>query len=200
MTTSAPILGEPLPVELMNTVWIDRHGEHDAVETPGGLAGWLRSLGPRLPALEHLGPDDVDDLAGRLVPLRDALRLLAAEVTQDTRWPRPGAAALDRSVAAVNAAVVARTPQLVWTAGAEPARRDRPHADGTAALVSAFAEEGIALFGEGGQTPLRACYAPNCGLYFAKDHPRREFCSPGCSNRARAARHYQRRRRTGSPA
>jgi predicted RNA-binding Zn ribbon-like protein len=35
---------------------------------------------------------------------------------------------------------------------------------------------------------------PNCVLFFIKDHPRREWCSPGCGNRARVAHHYDRHR------
>jgi predicted RNA-binding Zn ribbon-like protein len=43
---------------------------------------------------------------------------------------------------------------------------------------------------------LRACNAPGCVLYFVKDHPRRQWCSNACGNRARAARHYQRHRKS----
>jgi predicted RNA-binding Zn ribbon-like protein len=44
----------------------------------------------------------------------------------------------------------------------------------------------------GRDTPvLQACLAPGCILYFARTHPRREWCSVECGNRARAARHYQ---------
>ena len=49
-------------------------------------------------------------------------------------------------------------------------------------------------------------HAPGCVLYFIKDHPRREWCSTACGNRARAARHYARHTRntkaptTDSPA
>src|SRR6266851_2221676 len=47
---------------------------------------------------------------------------------------------------------------------------------------------------------LRACHAPGCVLYFVKSHPRREWCSVACGNRARAARHYDKIRegRAGS--
>jgi predicted RNA-binding Zn ribbon-like protein len=51
-----------------------------------------------------------------------------------------------------------------------------------------------------GENPvgLRACYAPGCVLYFVNSHPRREWCSTACGNRARAARHYQRHHTTSS--
>ncbi|WP_225993278.1 CGNR zinc finger domain-containing protein [Actinomadura rudentiformis] len=42
---------------------------------------------------------------------------------------------------------------------------------------------------------LRACLAPGCVLYFLKNHPRREWCTAACGNRARGARHYRRHRR-----
>jgi predicted RNA-binding Zn ribbon-like protein len=35
----------------------------------------------------------------------------------------------------------------------------------------------------------------NHSLYFVKRHPRREWCSAGCGNRARVARHYHRHRK-----
>ncbi len=37
--TSAPLLGEPVPVELVNTVWADRDGVHDALESPAENTG-----------------------------------------------------------------------------------------------------------------------------------------------------------------
>jgi predicted RNA-binding Zn ribbon-like protein len=44
------------------------------------------------------------------------------------------------------------------------------------------------------QPDLRACGAPGCVLMFVKDHPRREWCSVACGNRARQARLTARRR------
>lgn len=59
---------------------------------------------------------------------------------------------------------------------------------------AAIAAEAVELFTGEDRVLLRACYAPGCVLYFVKDHPRREWCSPSCGNRARAARHYRRNR------
>jgi predicted RNA-binding Zn ribbon-like protein len=42
---------------------------------------------------------------------------------------------------------------------------------------------------------LRACQGPGCVLFFIRDR-RREWCSHGCGNRARAARHYARARQS----
>lgn len=202
MDTSAPLLGEPLPVELMNTIWADREGVHDALSEPADTAAWLRAIAPRIDLstadLDSLTADsNLDHLAKRLVALRDALRRLAAEATGD---PRPAAASatreLDAAVAAVNqaAGAVPRWSALAWAPGEPPTRLTRTHGQASAAAVSAIAEEAISLFGQDERLLLRACLAPGCVLYFLKDHPRREWCSPACGNRARGARHYQRHR------
>jgi predicted RNA-binding Zn ribbon-like protein len=58
----------------------------------------------------------------------------------------------------------------------------------TAALAQVAAEAQQLLTGG---SLLRACHAPGCVLYFARTHPRREWCSVACGNRVRAARHYR---------
>jgi len=58
--------------------------------------------------------------------------------------------------------------------------------------LSSIAHQSIDLLVGEDRVNLRACYAPGCVLYFVKDHPRREWCSHACGNRARAARHYRR--------
>lgn len=177
----------------MNTLWADRAGVHDALTTPAEVADWLGAVSPRLPDL--LSPADLDHLARRLLPLRGALRQLAAEATGDTRWTTPDAGKLDRAVTEVNAVVVPRSPQLVWAAGRAPTQQARVESDPADAVLSTFAEEAIALFSDGEKSPLRVCEAPDCGLYFVKNHPRREWCSAACGNRVRAARHYRRHRK-----
>jgi predicted RNA-binding Zn ribbon-like protein len=203
MSTNAPLLGEPLPVELMNTVWADRDGVHDALRDPDGTRAWLRAVAPRTDLMTPDGvaaltTSDLVRLGDRLVGLRDALRRLAAEATAD---PRPAAASdtreLEAAVTRLNEAA-GDTPHwsaLSWTPGREPARHMRSSGQAASAAVSAIAEETITLFSQDARHRLRACLAPGCVLYFLKNHPRREWCSAGCGNRARAARHYQRHRR-----
>ncbi|MFJ6671200.1 CGNR zinc finger domain-containing protein [Actinosynnema sp. NPDC091369] len=200
MDTDAPLLGEPLPVELMNTVWADRDGVHDALRDRDGVRAWLRSVCPRT---DLLCPDDLDAVSAvdldRLVGLRDALRRLAAEVTGD---PRPAAVSdprgLQAAVTVVNEAAgdTPRWSALSWAPGESPSRHRRTGGRAVPAAVSAIAEDAIALFGDDTRHRLRACLGPGCVLYFLKDHPRREWCSAGCGNRARSARHYQRHRGT----
>jgi predicted RNA-binding Zn ribbon-like protein len=127
--------------------------------------------------------------------LRDAVRLLAAQVTADER---PGAAATAADVEAaleqVNAtAAELPRPRLALRDG----RLERGLAGGPSPVTTGLAriaEQAVALLGGKEAGRLRACYAPGCVLYFVKAHPRREWCSVGCGNRVRAARHYRRTR------
>ena len=191
VTTRAKLLGEPLPVELMNTVTIDRDGVYDALDTEAGITTWLRAVGDRIGAeavFDEPDEDVVPRVGRRLRKLRDALRTMASEVTDDPR-PRATARGMTRSeaIATLNSLARAR-PQLVWPA--ERAFRVDGTADDLAAGLIAY--QGVELFTGADRDRLRPCLAPNCSLFFVKDQNRREWCSPECGNRARVARHYQR--------
>ena len=172
---------EPRPVLLMNTIWANRSQVHDDLTTVGGLRDFLG-----VPA------DQVDLEAFRA--LRQALRDLAGVLTEDTR-----AIARDRdlgrAVAEVNRAArsARRWPRLIVRDG-ELLRDNESEGSPTLQALASIAAEAVELFTGENRVLLRACYAPGCVLYFVKDHPRREWCSPSCGNRVRAARHYRRNR------
>jgi predicted RNA-binding Zn ribbon-like protein len=199
MVTTATLLGEPLPVELMNTVSAERGRVTDALSNDAETAAWLRAVADRIGAetgtpSELLDEDALQAVAEDLRQLRDALRRLAAETTAD---PRPAATAPDLArqdaVDTVNA--LARTwPELSWPADGDPRRVHRGRGSTARLAVELIAHQGVELFTGPDRDRLRACLAPNCLLYFVKDHGRREWCSTLCGNRIRAARHYRRHR------
>jgi len=158
----SPRLDQGPTVDLLNTVWADRSGVHD----------------------------DLSGETDALRELRDAVRVLAADRTDD---PRPVAAGHQERVAAAVAtlnAAAAQAPgwptlvdgRLEWTSSAR----------GEARRLGELAGEAVRFLAD--DPELRACLAPGCVLYFVKDHPRRAWCSTSCGNRERAARHYARRR------
>jgi predicted RNA-binding Zn ribbon-like protein len=178
---------EPVPVRLMNTVWADRSGVHDALTSAADLRSWLAAT---FPDERSTGAD-----LGRFRALRDALRRLAALVTADDREAGQSDVDERQAVAELNAAaVLAPTwPQLVLRDGRLQPAMAGPGSAGDR-LLSAIARDAVELFTSG--IELRPCHAPGCVLYFVHDHPRREWCSTACGNRARVARHYERHRRT----
>jgi predicted RNA-binding Zn ribbon-like protein len=180
--------GEPLPVRLMNTIWADRHGVHDALTTRGHLSEWFRTVGL---STEQIAVSYADLSTGRR--LRDALRRLAALLTGDSR---PAASVTDDlgvAVRQVNAVASAAPGHRLRLGDGVLVRDTAPSGRSARAALAAVATEGIDLLTGPDAQLLRACYAPGCVIYFVKDHPRREWCSKTCGNRTRAARHYARR-------
>lgn len=195
-----PSPDEPVPVLLMNTIWADRAGVHDALTEPAELKSWLAALGEHLPADLSRGSYDVSDRdLRRFRELRTALRHLAAVVSGDSRArvlemldDRPPEWAVD----IVNTASAAAPPIPTLTWPDRVAHMTVPAGRGTpTAIMSTIAGQAVELFGDPDGTALQACNAPGCVLYFVRDHPRREWCSEACGNRARARRHYERHRR-----
>jgi predicted RNA-binding Zn ribbon-like protein len=88
-----------------------------------------------------------------------------------------------------------RSPIARWRRDAPPVADVDLHGTSRAQIVlGAFAVDAIDLLTGAHRRDLRACGAPGCVLLFLKDHPRREWCSATCGNRARQARHYARTR------
>jgi predicted RNA-binding Zn ribbon-like protein len=175
---------EAVPIRLMATVWADTNGLHDDLESQEDLDAWLDAVGahcPQPPSAAEL------TLARRL---RDAVRRLAAQVTADRRCP--ATLELPAALAAVND-LVAHLPLPQLTLADGVLRESSVSESSTVVTeLARIARESIALLGGPDAAKLRACHAPGCVLYFSKTHPRREWCSVTCGNRARAARHYDR--------
>lgn len=183
---------EPAPVRMMNTIWADRAGVHDDLRTTSGLADWLVAIG----VTDRPVRVTSDDVA-RARRLRDALRRVAALCTDDTRVAAASAVEdIDVAIAEINSLVAAcpPTPRLTLRDGQLIGDTATVGPPVTRALT-AVAGEAIEVFTRADSPQLRACHAPGCVLYFLQDHPRREWCSTTCGNRARAARHYRRHRR-----
>ena len=195
MTSAAASLlpDEPAPVRLMNTIWADTRGVHDELTSPVALAEWLAAVTDY--ERPELGGTSQRELAEALL-LRDSLRRLAAYSTGDERPSAQSPVSdLDEAVAAVNA-VLADSPQteLALRDGRLQATRPRRASAARSALAQ-LGQGAVELLTGPAAVRLRACNAPGCVLYFVKTHPRREWCSEGCGNRVRAARHYQRTRK-----
>ncbi|OAT69880.1 hypothetical protein AWB85_00245 [Mycobacteroides immunogenum] len=193
--TIAAVLGEPLPVELMNTIRGGRGDVRDALDSDESVHEWLKVMADRILAESgahtiSFSLEDARVVAADLRALRDALRSLAAEITAD---PRPATSEVNhvQAVATINALADARA-ELVWPVDGAPIRAATVHGSQARLAVGLIARQAIDFFGGPPRHQLRACLAPHCVLYFVKEHPRREWCTPKCGNRARVKRHYDR--------
>lgn len=181
---------EPAPVRLMNTIWADTRGVHDELTDVVALHDWLLavtdydSIG-----LGEPSQDELDDA----VLLRNSLRRLAAHSTADTRSSAQSPVTeVHDAVDAVNTLLTDRPRTEMTIRSGQLQAVDKPHASPCRSALAGLGYDALELLTGPTAANLRACNAPGCVLYFVKSHPRREWCSEACGNRARAARHYQR--------
>lgn len=176
-------LGEPLAIDLANTVMVVREDETvDLIASPEDLRRWLAAERGRLGeyAFEAAHLDEIR-------ALRDAIRELLGATAERGALP---ARALDRLNAASAVAPVA--PQLDGELVAVARAEDETSIDW---LLGTLARSTIALLTGPEREQLKVCRAPSCGMFFLGA---RRWCCSACGNRARAARHY-RRRKLSSP-
>ncbi len=177
---------EPRPIRLINTIWAERNRIHDDLTTVADLTGWLAAAG-----FATSGPKVSADLA-KFRSLRDALRRLAAFITDDQRKVGTAEVGIEEAIRFVNDASAQHPvfPSLEFV-GRHLVRSDIATAQSAETALSEVAREAVGLLTGEEHHLLRTCNAPGCTLFFMRDHPRRNWCGDACGNRARAARHYQ---------
>ncbi|MGC0421984.1 CGNR zinc finger domain-containing protein [Embleya sp. AB8] len=192
-TGGAPLLGEPLPVELTNTRYAVRGVPQEGLAEPEHLAAWLRDIAPRLttaPSESALLAADARDLAAAHELRACVAALLTAAITDTV----PPAEVVEQLNAHTRAAPHWR--ELTWAGAGTPTAATRSGAAPIATALAELAGATIELLAGPDRAELRPCHGPGCMLHFVRNNPRREWCSAGCGNRARVARHYQRTKGT----
>lgn len=180
-----------LALDLALTV---RHDGADDLTDTDGLTTWVRAHRDALPDTDGFVADEAALSAVR--ELRAAVRTLFARAVRpgepspaDAARLLPPAEALRRLNAA--AARTPTVPVLDWADDAEPVVRHRG-VRGEGEVVAVLAQAAVVFLAGADRERLRACHAPRCVRYFLKEHPRQEWCTPACGNRARVARHHER--------
>ncbi len=169
-----PLVGEPLGLDLLNTIWNESGRRHDLLADLAGTDVWLLS--------NELG-DEVPRTAGTRDSLLEAREALATHIGCPDA---PGAA--DGVNAVLARGVLVRT--LTTDGPTTTARVDDPvHLPGWMAV------ESYLQLRERDATRIRPCAHPDCVLHFYDTSRKgnRRWCSmAACGNRAKAARHYAR--------
>lgn len=181
-------LGEPLPVEFANTLYVEDGVVEDLLATPAAFVSWQALVDSpcRVPDIR------VSDLADVLV-LRDATHAALSRLADDEPI---GAAALD----VVNAAL-ARAPMSVTTAVRANgiALEYAACSGGADGLVATLALHVGQLLASADRESIRKCARPACPLLFVQYHRRRRFCHHRCSNAERQRLHRQRQQQRSTP-
>jgi predicted RNA-binding Zn ribbon-like protein len=185
-TYTGPVRTEPLALELHNTLYASGGKACDGLASEDSTAAWLDALVDRLPSAGRgRGPARTE-----LIRLRGAVREALHSVLEGRAPTRASLEIINRASAGAPRSPVAR-----WRRAAPPvADVDRHDASRAQVVLATLAADAIDLLTGPHRQDVRACGAPGCVLLFLKDHPRREWCSAACGNRARQARHYARTR------
>jgi predicted RNA-binding Zn ribbon-like protein len=192
----SPVLGEPLAIEFANTRYAIRGHPREGLGTVDDLVAWLRDIRPRL--LVAPSDHDLRDVSDRDLwlarELRDTVRGLAESAVS-------GGAPAAHLVETLNRHTRRSPHWRELQTFPEPGIVIRATARPVEVALAELADSAVAIFGGQLLFQLRACPGPGCVLYFLQADPRREWCSAGCGNRARAARHYSKLRqaRTDRP-
>ena len=185
-----PLRDEPLAVELHNTLYAARGEPIDGLANRASSDAWLAGLGERLPT----GGKGAPPKPAELIALRHAVRQALQAAVGGDFTSRDSIELINRYSTRAPKSRVARwrndgRPLAAWEFG-RASRAD--------VVLSALAVGAIELLTGPEVENLRNCGAPSCVLMFVKDHPRREWCSGPCGNRARQARHYRRTHKSPS--
>lgn len=185
MQAMFPLLGEPVAVDLANTLVAEGDRLSDRLADDAHVAAWLEAHRDGLPERALAEPPS----PAALRQLRDAIReLLHAAV--DARPPDPQAVALVNRTGAS-----APAPELTWSPDGFKLAAGSQGLDGGAAALAAIARSAIDLLSSQDADRLRRCDGRGCVLLFVARHPQRHFCSPNlCGTRSRVARHRERQR------
>lgn len=180
-----PVGGEPLAVELADTLITISNGPTDLLGDQGACDRFWSLQSGRLPS------GWASPTLRETRHLRDAVRALLDASLE--RAPLDGAA-----LRAVNAASAAAPISVeVHATNGEPEVRQRWHqAHGARLALAAAARSAIDVLTEPSlRSKLRRCANPACSMLFVTGDHRRQWCTPNiCGNRTRVARHYRRHR------
>lgn len=179
-----PLLGEPLLIELVNTVYTDRNGTFDYLGDITLAQGWLTAINDRLGAPITL------EVAGTtmLKHLRDATRLLTT-----TSSPAPNPKRFADAIADINraAALSPAAPQLQWNRN-KPTLAPTARPNSLESLLSTLACDVIAVIAGNRAGAIETCSRPDCNMRFLRQHHRRRYCNERCASTDRQSRYYKR--------
>ncbi|MEV5575344.1 CGNR zinc finger domain-containing protein [Spirillospora sp. NPDC052269] len=163
-----PLTGEPLALDLLATIWIDRGRRFDEFDEPGGLEGWLAEHALPVP------PEGPEAVRAHVMTAREAIRL-----------------ALHGDERPLNTVLTHGSRRPLLRNGEPAAEVVTEDADWAPAWIAAA--DLVRLYGERPER-VRKCANPDCVLWFydlTKNGSRRWCSMDVCGNRAKTARFQQ---------
>ena len=179
-----PVLGEPLAVELANTLYERPESTIDFLARSDWIIAWLGLAAKSSPPI----PKRIDASNGASIRLlRDAVRSLLTTATRPLERPDPTCIeTLNRFTDSAEYCY-----RLDWPADRAPTALMTPTGRGFDAVLTYLGIESISFLASPARNRVRRCDGPDCPMLFVQLHHKRRFCHDGCAHRARQARYYQ---------
>ena len=176
-------LGDPLAIDLANTVRRRGWRYHELITSPAELRAWLDHERGRLTIPAEVGPV----LLTRFLAIRDpVLGVLRAAAAGATLPPADVAAVNDQAAAAPVIRLLGPRP-------GQPVTQPFIRADPATRLCADLAAAAIDLLTGPDAAAIALCDAPGCGQLYRRGRPNQQWCDPHCGTRARSQRHVDRR-------
>lgn len=177
-------MGDSLAVCFANTRFVERGEPRDLLDSVGGLRRWLSE---NALAAEPTGRDIATFQA-----LREATRRVLHSVVTEEQLAADDVAELNGAAASAPTwrELVVSPEDAVGVRVAQ-----RSAAAPVRAVLARLAGSVIDLVTGEARERVRACGGPGCVMFFEECRSHRAWCSAGCGNRARVARHYERTHR-----
>ncbi|WP_435106203.1 CGNR zinc finger domain-containing protein [Arhodomonas sp. AD133] len=168
-----PLTGEPLPLDLVNTEWMENGERQDALDTDAGMRAWLAGVALAAPEASAYA-----ECRRMLYRARKAIRThLESPMDCDSLNEILAMGRIRRLITADGPASVSDVP-AAW----------RPAWEAASAYLDLIAEH---------PSRIKRCEHPDCILYFldtSKNGSRRWCSMQTCGNRAKARRFQDRSR------
>jgi predicted RNA-binding Zn ribbon-like protein len=181
---SFPIVGEPLTVELANTLYTHSSGILDFLASTDLITSWFArapgAVGLSLPPRPSAGD------AEAIRQIRDAAHRALDLVVSG----RAGVDPKDVSVLNHHAAAASCHWHLEWSDDTGPSATAVYSGRRADVFLSQLAGDVIRFLSGPHPAQVRRCAHPHCEMFFVQHHHKRRFCHESCAHRARQARYY----------
>jgi len=199
--------GAPVFLFVANAPWLDfiatelREGAHrvELLRTFDDLVAWSRTAGLVDDATADAITREMDDPIGRTAALADALALrgelrgVANAVTSRRRLAPEGLRLVNRLLQEHPIRLALERKDGRWRVASQATKR------GASVILAKIAEDAARFLAEADLSLVKHCANVGCGVAFydtSKNHRRRWCSMQYCGNRAKAALHRARARRT----
>ena len=172
-------LGEPLPVDVANTVRRDGAAYQEMWRTGADVLSWAEHEHDRVPSLTAT---ETDDRLAELRRMRDDVFAVLRAVTRAEPYPPDAADRIDAHARA--------HPVVGQLTSPRPHVPDHMH--GVEALLALITHAVIEFTARPEAERLALCDAPSCGQFFLRGRRDQRWCGTACGTRARVARHAAR--------